>query len=136
MLYHLVCPTKYRRVVINQEVDKILKETCVGIGLRYDMHFLEVGTDQDHVHFLIQSVPMMLPTRIAQIVKSITAKQIFTQTPEVKKQLWGGQFWSNGYFMSTIGKHGSEEAVSTYVKQQGRIKEYVLIHKDQLKLFT
>lgn len=135
IIYHIVCPTKYRRVVIGQSVEKVLKETCLAIAQRYDMHFLEIGADKDHVHFLIQSVPIMLPTRIVQAVKSITAKQVFKLAPQVKKQLWGGEFWSDGYYISTVGKHGSEQAISKYVKEQGKEKEYVKIHKDQLKLF-
>src|SRR4051812_47784443 len=94
LVYHLVCPAKYRRVVMTEVVDQVIKETCLQIGLRYDMHFLEIGTDQDHVHFLIQSVPMMLPKRIVQIVKSITAREVFQKVPDVKMKLWGGQFWS------------------------------------------
>lgn len=135
LIYHLVCPTKYRRVVINQPVEQIIKETCLAIAQRYDLHFLEIGADQDHVHFLIQSVPTMLPQRIVQTVKSITAKQVFKQAPAVRKQLWGGQFWSDGYFISTVGKHNSEQAISQYIKAQGKEKEYVTIHKDQLTLF-
>ena len=135
MIYHIVCPTKYRRVVIDQPVEQVLKETCLAIAQRYDLHFLEIGTDQDHIHFLIQSVPMMLPKRIVQTVKSITAKQVFRLVPEVRKQLWGGQFWSDGYYISTVGRHGSEQAVAKYVKEQGKEQEYVKIHKDQLKLF-
>ena len=135
MIYHIVCPTKYRRVVIGQLVEKILKETCLAIAERYDLHFLEIGTDQDHVHFLVQSVPMMLPKNIVQTIKSITAKQIFKLAPEVRKQLWGGQFWSDGYYISTVGKYGSEQAVARYVKEQGKEQEYIKIHKDQLKLF-
>ena len=135
MIYHIVCPTKYRRVVINQPVEKVIKETCLAIAARYDIHFLEIGTDQDHVHFLIQSIPMILPKNIVQTVKSITAKQVFKLAPEVKKQLWGGQFWSDGYYISTVGRNGSEQAVTKYVKEQGTEKEYVKIHQDQLKLF-
>ena len=121
--------------MINQPVEEIIKETCKEIAKRYDIHFLEIGTDQDHVHFLVQSVPMMLPKNIVQTIKSITAKQVFKQAPEVKKQLWGGQFWSDGYYISTVGKSGSEQAVAKYVKEQGKEQEYVKIHKDQLKLF-
>ena len=99
------------------------------------MYFLEIGTDKDHVYFLIQSVPMMLPKRMVQVVKSITAREVFSQAPEVKKQLWGGEFWSDGYFISTVGKHGSEHAVSRYVREQGREKEYQQLHKSQLRLF-
>ena|ERR1700722_17585734 len=135
IIYHVVCPTKYRRVVVDQPVEKIIRETCLAIAERYDVHFLEIGADRDHVHFLIQSVPMMLPTRIVQALKSITAKQVFRLAPQVKKQLWGGEFWSDGYYIATVGRHGSEGAVSRYVKEQGRDKEYASIHKSQLKLF-
>ena len=99
------------------------------------MHFLEIVTDKDHVHFLIQSIPMMLPQRIAQIVKSITAREVFSQAPEVKKQLWGGEFWTKGYCINTVGRLKSEQAVAQYIREQGREKEYVQIHQNQLRLF-
>ena len=89
-MYHFVCPAKYRRVVIDEKVDQVIKETCQEIEKRYEIRFLEIGTDQDHVHFLIQSVPTYSPKKIIQIVKSITAKEVFEQCPEVKKKLWGG----------------------------------------------
>ena len=91
-MYHFVCPAKYRRVVISEEVDKVIKETCIEISKRYPINFLEIGTDKDHVHFLIQSVPKYSPTEIIRIIKSITAKQVFKEYPEVKRVLWGGEF--------------------------------------------
>ncbi len=78
-----------------------------------------IGADRDHVHFLVQSVPTYSPTKIVRTIKSITAKEIFRQMPEVKKQLWGGEFWSDGYYISTVGAHSSEEAMKEYVKNQG-----------------
>ena len=119
LLYHLVCPTKYRKAVITLDVDEKLKQICGEISLRYEIEFLEIGTDDDHVHFLVQSVPMYSPTKIVRTIKSITAKEIFRQLPEVKKQLWGGEFWSDGYYISTVGAHSSEEAMKQYVKNQG-----------------
>ena len=70
LMYHFVFPAKYRRVVIDENVDKIIKETCVEISKRYEIYFLEIGTDKDHVHFLIQSVPRYSPTQIVRIVRS------------------------------------------------------------------
>ena len=84
LLYHLVCPTKYRKAVITSDVDEKLKEICAEISLRYEIEFLEIGTDSDHVHFLVQSVPMYSPTKILRTIKSITAKEIFRQMPEVQ----------------------------------------------------
>ena len=133
LLYHIVCPAKYRRVVFTPEVDEQLKRTCLEISRRYEIIFLEIGTDQDHVHFLVQSVPMLSPKRIVQIIKSITAREIFRACPEVKEQLWGGQFWSDGYYVSTVGQHGNETTIKQYIQDQGA--EYIQLHKEQLKLF-
>ena len=135
LLYHLVCPAKYRRVVFTGEVDAHLKAICLEIALRFEIQFVEIGADRDHVHFLIQSVPTYSPTQIARIVKSITAREIFHRVPSVKKQLWGGEFWSKGYFINTVGHKGNEESVANYVRNQGREKEYQILHREQLMLF-
>ena len=115
LLYHLVCPAKYRRVVFTEEVDLILKEVCLEIAKRYEIIFVEIGVEKDHVHFLLQSVPSYSPTEVVKIVKSITAREIFKRVPGVKRQLWGGEFWTKGYFLSTVGRHGnlSEKIAAT-----------------------
>ena len=123
LLYHIVCPAKYRRAVFTPMVDEKLKEICEDIALRYEIEFLEIGTDEDHVHFLVQSVPGYSPKKIVQTIKSITAREIFKQLPEVKEQLWGGEFWSDGYFVSTVGAHGNEQLIKQYIKEQGRSKQ-------------
>ena len=105
LIYHIVCPAKYRRVVFTAEVDQELKAVCLEIAKRYDIIFLEIGTDQDHVHFLVQSVPTYSPTKIVRIIKSITAREIFKRVPQVKQQLWGGEFWSDGYYIASVGQH-------------------------------
>jgi REP element-mobilizing transposase RayT len=87
MLYHFVCPAKYRRVVVSKEVDKTLKDTCPEIEKRYEIHFLEIGTDNNHVHFLIQSIPRMNPSQIVTIVKSVTARKVLRKNPEPSTNL-------------------------------------------------
>lgn len=89
LMYHFVFPAKYRRVVMDEKVEQVITETCEEISKRYEIYFLEIGTDKAHVHFLIQSVPKYSPTQIVRIVKSITAKEVFAKCPEVKKKLWG-----------------------------------------------
>jgi len=135
LLYHFVCPAKYRRVVFSESIDLSLKEICIEISKRYDIIFIEIGTDKDHVHFLIQSVPVESPTKIIRIVKSITAKEIFKKHPEVKSKLWGGEFWSKGFYVNTVGRHGDESTIQDYVKSQGKEKEYKRIHTQQLSMF-
>ena len=99
------------------------------------MEFIEIGTDKDHVHFLIQSVPLISPAQIIRTVKSITAKEIFRLHPEVKQKLWGGEFWTKGYYVNTVSKHGDENTIQQYVKSQGLEKEYKKLHEQQLRLF-
>jgi putative transposase len=130
LIYHLVCPAKYRRVVFDAEVDLVIRDICLEIEQRYEIKFLEIGTDKDHVHFLIQSVPTYSPTKIAQTIKSITAREVFSRVPSVKKKLWGGEFWTKGYFINTVGHKGNEDSVTDYVRNQGLEKEYKRIHKD------
>ncbi len=134
LIYHFALPAKYRRVVFSEEVDKELKLICLEIAERYEIEFLEIGTDGNHVHFLVQSVPMYSPKKIVQMIKSLTAREIFKRCPEVKKKLWGGEFWSDGYFVSTVGPHGNEKTISTYVREQGVEKQYKRLHQQQLKL--
>lgn len=129
-----MCVGKGRAKWFDSQVDQELKQVCLEIAERYDIHFLEIGTDVDHVHFLIQSVPMYSPTKIARMVKSLTAMKILERFPKLKTQLWNGEFWSNGYFINTVSKNGSETTIQKYVKSQGH-RDYVLLHKDQLKLF-
>src|SRR5215207_3636815 len=120
LLYHLVFPAKYRRAVFDAAVDQALRDVCLGIEARYQLKFLEIGTDRDHVHFLVQSVPTYSVTKLVTTIKSLTAREIFRHCPQVKRQLWGGEFWTDGYFASTVGRHGNEAMFSDYVKKQGQ----------------
>ena len=66
-----------------------LVEVCIKIEKRFEIKFLEIGSDENHVHFLVQSVPMLSVKQITQTIKSITSKELFRLHPEVKQQLWG-----------------------------------------------
>ena len=135
LLYHIVFPIKYRRKVLTKRVQRVLKSVCLGLQKRYEIAFLEIGMEEDHVHFLVQSVPMMSPKQIVQTIKSITAKKIFQICPEVKQMLWGGAFWTVGYYVNTVSRHGNETTISKYVKNQGK-DDYKVMHKvSQLELF-
>jgi putative transposase len=134
-MYHLVCGAKYRRAVFDPAVDETLRDICLEIAARYEITFIEIGTDRDHVHFLMQSVPTYSPTQIMRTVKSITAKEIFRRVPSVKRQLWGGAFWSSGSYIDTVGRHGSEETIRRYVQEQGTEREYKCLHSQQMELF-
>ena len=133
LLYHIVCPSKYRRKIFIDEVEKTLKEVCIEISKRYEITFIEIGNDEDHVHYLVQGVPIQSPRAIVQTIKSITAREIFRLHPEVKKMLWGGQIWTSGYYINTVGQYGNEKVIREYVENQGR--QYKQIHRSQLNMF-
>ena len=97
LLYHIVSSAKYRRVVISSEVDQVLVSVCEEIEKRYEIRFLEIGTDKEHVHFLIQSVPSYSVTKIVRTIKSLIAKEVFKQCPEVKEKLWEVNFGERAF---------------------------------------
>jgi REP element-mobilizing transposase RayT len=90
LLDHIVCPAQYRRVVVRPAVATVLTEVCLDIAKRYEIVCVESGTDPAHGHFLVQSVPTYSPTQIVHIIKSLTASEIVTRVPAVKKPPWGG----------------------------------------------
>jgi REP element-mobilizing transposase RayT len=134
-MYHFVCPAKYRRAVIDEKVDQVLEEVCLEIAARYQVEFLEIGTDKDHVHFLVQSVPTYSPPKIITMIKSLSAREVFARMPRIRKQLWGGEFWTDGYYVGTVGQHATKEVIRQYVRNPGQEKAYLQFHVQQLKLF-
>jgi REP element-mobilizing transposase RayT len=128
-------------VIFDETVDDVLRQVCLEIWKRYELFFLEIGVERDHVHFLVQSVPSYSVSKIIRVIKSITAREIFKRAPHVRRQLWGGEFWSKGYtaarggFVNSVGRHQNEEAMQRYVRAQGLEKEYKRLHRQQLNLF-
>ena len=105
-------------MVFDEAVDEVLRSVCVELADRYELRFVEIGLDKDQVHFLVQSVPSYSPTKIVRTIKCVTAREIFKRVPAVKRQLWGGEFWSDGYYMATVGQHVSEDVIRQYVKSK------------------
>jgi REP element-mobilizing transposase RayT len=122
-------------VVFSEEVSNALKDICIEISKRYEIHFIEIGTDGDHAHFLVQSVPTYSPTKIVRTIKSLTAREMFRRLASVKEALWGGEFWTDGYFINTVGKTGNETVIQKYIQSQGKQAEYNQLHYEQLQLF-
>jgi len=135
LLYHMVFPVKYRRKAISESVEDTIIDVCNGISERYEIYFIEIGADENHMHFLIQGIPTLSVEVIVRTVKSIIAKEVFKIHPEVKRILWGGSFWTSGYYANTVGQYGNEEVIKKYLQQQGTETEYKKFYKGQLKLF-
>lgn len=135
LLYHLVFPLKYRRKCLDDDSGQSLKTICLGISERYEIQFVEIGYESDHVHFLVQGIPSMSVSKLVTTIKSITARELFRIHPEIKKLLWGGNLWTSGYYANTVGLYGNKEVIRKYVESQGKEKEYKELHSEQLSLF-
>ena len=130
--YHIVFPVKYRKALLKDDIPLAISIIAREIGERYDIEFEKMGYDSDHVHLLVSFPPKWGGSDVVRIFKSITAKQLFLRFPELKKELWGGQFWSDGFYMATVSERGNWTAVERYVANQGKTMD----KSQQLHLLT
>jgi len=134
--YHMVTAVKYRKVLLNNEVEACIKETLQGISERYEIIIDEVGFDQDHIHIFCGAAPKMSPLRVISIIKSITARKVFEKFPRLKKEeLWGGEFWNDGKYIGTVGEATSEKVIKKYIRNHSHNKKETESRMKQLKLF-
>ena len=118
--YHIVFPVKYRKALLQNEIPLAIARLAEEIALRYDLEFEKIGYDQDHIHILLNFPPKWSGSDIVRMFKSITARELFKQFPLLKKELWGGEFWSDGFYFATVSERGNWKAVEQYVANQGK----------------
>ena len=128
--YHIQITVKYRKSLLNKKVESVILESIRGIKERYAIEASHVGFDQNHIHLLVRFLPKYSGGQVIKLLKSISAKAIFREIPEIKAELWGGEFWTDGYYISTISGKGNKKVIENYIKNQGREKDI-----EQLKLF-
>jgi putative transposase len=120
--YHIVFPVKYRKALLNEEVATAVKALAHEIGLRYELTIEQLGTDGDHIHLLVSFHPKYSIGQFVRIFKSNVARELFRQFPALKKELWGGEFWTDGYYAATVSTAGNWATVEAYVRNQGKTK--------------
>ncbi len=118
--YHVVFPVKYRKTILEPKITKAILNISKEIEKRYDIEFENIGTDGNHIHILCSFKPSYSGADVVRIFKSITARELFKQFPELRKELWGGELWSDGYYISTISEKGNLETIRQYVEKQGK----------------
>ena len=121
--YHIVFPVKYRKAMLDEAVTMMIQETAAEIAERFPIEMAAIGTDKNHIHLLCSAHPKVAPGRIVQLFKSLTAREIFRRKPAVKRMLWGGEFWSDGYYVATVGERANWQTVERYVQRQGQPRE-------------
>ncbi len=141
LMYHIVCTIRYLKSLFDDELSTSLKEICKEISQSHEIYFIQIGTDKDHVHFLIQFIPLLSISKIVQIIKGNISIQSFLKFPELKKELCGRAFWTGGYYANTVSQYGGETTINKYIENQGKqIKDYKSSYKqiyknDSLNLF-
>jgi putative transposase len=128
--YHIQITVKYRKALLNKNVEGAIVEAVKGFKERYAIEISTVGFDQNHIHILCRFLSKYSGGQVIKIIKSISGKKVFEEVPEIKKELWGGEFWTDGYYIATISGKGNKEVIEKYIKGQGRGKDLV-----QLRLF-
>ena len=123
--YHIVFPVKYRKALLKEEIVNYIKEIAIEISERYEVEMERIGCDCDHIHLLCNFHPKYSIGQVVRVFKSVSARELFKQFPMLKKDLWGGEFWSDGYYVATVGEFGNWSVVEKYVKNQGKKLEEV-----------
>ena len=128
--YHIQLTIKYRKSLFGSKTEKVIIETMKGFKDRYAIEISQVGFDKNHVHILCKFLPKYSGGQVIRLIKSITSREIFKEVPEIKKQLWGGEFWTDGYYFATVSGKGDRAIIEKYIEKQGRTNDV-----KQLRLF-
>jgi len=124
--YHLVWIPKYRKRIFNKEIAEYIKEIFQQIAEEFEFEIDTMEVMRDHVHVFLSAPPRYSPARIVQIMKSISAKQVFRRFPHLQDVLWKRELWSDGYFVRTVGDKVTAEVIQRYIRYQHRAQQLEL----------
>ena len=126
--YHLVWVPKYRKHILVGEVSGFLKEVFKRISEEYGFEIDTMEVVEDHIHVFLEAPPKYSPAQLVQMMKSISAKEVFKKYPELRKQLWAGELWNDGYFVRSVGDEITAIIIRKYIEYQK--------HEDNSKQLT
>ncbi len=118
--YHIVFPVKYRKALLSEEIVQAIKGITKEMEERYGFEMEQIGCDQNHIHLLCSLHPKYAPGQFIRIFKSIVGKELFKRFAGLRKELWGGEFWTDGYYVGTVGERGNWQVVEKYIRLQGQ----------------
>ena len=114
--YHLVWAPKYRKWVLQGAIRQRVKELFQDIAGHHGFEIEELEVDKDHVHLFLSFPPKYSIGQVVGLMKAVSAKEIREEFPEVRKHLWGGEFWEDGYFVRTVGDKVTAEVIKKYIR--------------------
>lgn len=116
--YHIVWCVKYRHKILSLKIENRLVELLYQIARENDFQIIEINTDKDHVHILVNCSPQHYIPEIIQKMKGITSRILMKENrEELCKKLWGGHLWNPSYFVATVSEN-TEEQIRNYIKNQ------------------
>ena len=116
--YHLVWIPKYRKQILDKEVSEYLKAIFNKIAKEYEFRIDTMEVMEDHVHIFVEAPPKYSPAGVVQIMKSISAREAFSKFPDLRKQLWAGEMWNDGYFVRSVGDKVTADIIRKYIEYQ------------------
>jgi putative transposase len=116
--YHFVWTPKYRKDLLTGEVIDAVREILQSVAEAHDMEIDTMEVMEDHVHVFLSAPPRYSPAQVMQIMKSISAREVFARFPWLRRKLWGGEFWGDGYFVRSIGDQVTSEIIRRYIRYQ------------------
>jgi len=114
--YHLVWAPKYRKWILRGDIRESVRASFYQIAEDFDFDILELEVAEEHVHIFLSFPPRYSIAKVVGILKSISASYVFQSHPEVRKELWGGEFWEDGYFVRTVGDKVTSETIKRYIR--------------------
>ena len=126
--YHLVWIPGYRKDVLSAEVLQHLKEVFQRIAEEYEFRIDTMEVMEDHVYVFFEVPPIYSPAQVVQILKSVSAREVFKKFPKLRKQLWAGEFWSDGYFVRSVGDKVTADIIRKYIEYQMHEEKSLQLH--------
>ena len=115
--YHLVWCPKYRKKLFAEKyLRKRARELMLEISKSYGFEIDEIEVAKDHVHILLSFPPKFSIGRVVGMLKSISARALFKEYPSIKRKLWGGELWEDGYFARTVGSDVTKQVIEKYIR--------------------
>ena len=118
--YHFVWVPKYRARILGGEVSRYLKKVFREIAQEYGFTIVTIEIMEDHVHVLIEAPPAYSPSHVVQVMKSVSARELYKKFPKMKRQMWSGKIWNEGYFVRSMGDKVTAEVIKKYIEYQRR----------------
>ena len=130
--YHLVWTPKYRKWILRGDLRAYVQEVFNRIAEQFEFDIEELELADNHVHVFLSFPPRYSIAKVVGLLKGISAKEIFQHHPEVKRELWGGEFWEDGYFARTVGDQVTAEVIKQYIRHH----RHATVGLSQLDLFS